>query len=91
MIHLDFGQTERRFTSNFQLVDPGITIDRSHVRRAFKSRWEGALTEPDLIRWATMLILNDAYVWDEDDEEIPNTLSELSIGGTKHYAADHSL
>jgi len=91
MIQLDFGEMERRFTSNFLLVDPGITIDRSDVSRAFQLRREGKLTEADLIRWATMLILNDSYVWNEDHEEIPNTLSELSIGGTKHYAADHTL
>lgn len=91
MIHLDFGETERRFTSNFLVVDPGITVGRPDVRRAFQFRREGTLTEADLIRWATMLIMNDAYVWDEDDEEIPNTLSELSVGGTRHYTAGHTL
>jgi len=91
MIHLEFGVLERRFTSYFLLVEPGVTIDRADVRRAFQFRREGTLSESDLIRWATMLILNDAYVWDEDNEEIPDTLSELSIGGTKHYAVDHTL
>jgi hypothetical protein len=28
-----------------------------------------------------MLVLNDAYLWDEGDEETADTLHELSIGG----------
>jgi hypothetical protein len=52
------------------------------------SRLEGALSERELVRWATMLLLNDAYVWGSEnggEEEIADALNDLSLRGIDLY------
>lgn len=88
MIELEFSESQRRFTSYYLLVEPGITVEKADIDRALTMRQNGSLSESDLILWATMLAINDAYVWSEDDEEIPNALWDLSFGGTQQYSAN---
>jgi hypothetical protein len=91
MIDLEFGPTERRFTSYYLLVNPGIEVVKADVDRALAMRQDGSLSESDLVRWATMLSVNDAYVSDEDDEEISNALWDLSFGGMQQYYANREF
>jgi hypothetical protein len=93
MLELDFDSGIRRFTSHFLFVDHGIRIQSADIDRALSMRREGLLSEKDLVRWATMLIMNDAYIWgseDDGDDEISNTLNDLSIGGLNLYLQNRS-
>jgi hypothetical protein len=79
-IEIDFDSDVRGLTSNFLPAEPGIRIGLNHIDRAKSRNSAGELSNEDLMNWATMILLNDAYVWDgPEEEEIADRLSELSL------------
>jgi len=85
MVEITFSPTLRRFTSHFELVEPPIWVSSADLDRAVLAYKSGAIDDAKLMRWATMLVLNDAYFWDEDDESTADALHELSIGGIQSW------
>jgi hypothetical protein len=62
------------------MPEPGIVITREHVSNALERKRFGLLTERDLVHWATILLLNDAYVLDPGDEDlIAEWLNDISL------------
>jgi hypothetical protein len=86
MVEIAFLSTERRFTSFFNLADPPVHVAKTDVENAIRLKRSGVATERDLIRWATAIILNEAYVWEgPDEDEISDALNHLSLGGLALY------
>jgi len=79
MLTIDFGSRERRLNSQFLLAEPGIQIEKQHVRRALDQRTKGVITARELSDWAAMLIMNEAYDWQELDEDDIDKLNELAL------------
>ena len=75
------GHTQRRTaTENFRVPEPGIVITREHIVNALERKRFELITERDLVVWATVLQLNDAYVWDPGDEDlIAEWLNDISV------------
>lgn len=75
------GITERRTaTGNFPIPEPGIVITREHISNALERKRFDLISERDLVAWATVLLLNDAYVWDPADEDlIAEWLNDISL------------
>jgi hypothetical protein len=75
------GRTQRRTASgNFRMPEPGIVISREHIAHALEQKRLGRITERDLVHWATILLLNDAYVLDPGDEDlIAEWLNDISV------------
>jgi hypothetical protein len=75
------GRIERRVaTGHFRLPEPGIMITRDHISNALEQKRFGLISEPDLVDWATILLLNDAYVLDPGDEDlIAEWLNDISV------------
>ena len=75
------GYAQRRTaTGNFRMPEPGIVITREHIVNALERKRFELITEHDLVVWATVLLLNDAYVWDAADEDlIADWLNDISI------------
>jgi hypothetical protein len=75
------GRTQRRTASgNFRVPEPGIVISREHIAHALEQKRLGRITERDLVHWATILLLNDAYVLDPGDEDlIAEWLNDISV------------
>jgi hypothetical protein len=75
------GLSERRaVTSHFRIPEPGIVITREHIANALERKRFGLISERDLVVWATVLLLNDAYVWDPADEDlIADWLNDISL------------
>ena len=75
------GRTQRRTASgNFRMPEPGIVIAREHIAHALEQKRLGRITERDLVHWATILLLNDAYVLDPGDEDlIAEWLNDISV------------
>jgi hypothetical protein len=75
------GRTQRRTASgNFRVPEPGIVITREHIAHALEQKRLGRITERDLVHWATILLLNDAYVLDPGDEDlIAEWLNDISV------------
>ncbi len=75
------GPAQRRIVSgSFRMPEPGIVISRAHIANALEQKRLGNITERDLVHWATILLLNDAYVLDPGDEDlIADWLNDISL------------
>ena len=75
------GRHQRRTVhGSFRMPEPGIVITRDHISNALERKRFGLLTERDLVHWATILLLNDAYVLDPGDEDlIAEWLNDISL------------
>ncbi len=65
----DLGTERRTASSHFQVPEPGILVTRGHIAKALEREQRGDITQRELINWATMLLLNDAYQPDPKDED----------------------
>ncbi len=83
MVEIQFLPTERRFTSHFFLVEPPIVVEAADIDRTVSACRAGTIDEKSVVRWATMLLLNDAYVWEEENDAIADALSDLSVNGVR--------
>ena len=75
------GITQRRSANNrFPIPEPGIVITREHISNALEHKRFEMISERDLVYWATILLLNDAYVFDPGDEDmIADWLNDISF------------
>jgi hypothetical protein len=75
------GATQRRSANNrFPIPEPGIVITREHLSNALERKRFELISERDLVYWATILLLNDAYVFDPGDEDlIAEWLNDISF------------
>ncbi len=71
---------QRTVNGSFRMPEPGIVITRDHISNALEQKRFGLITERDLVHWATILLLNDAYVLDPGDEDlIADWLNDISL------------
>ncbi len=64
----------------FRVPEPGIVITREHIENALERKRFGLISERDLVAWATMLLMNDAYALDPGDEDlIADWLNDISF------------
>lgn len=71
---------QRAARTFFRMPEPAIAITRTHIANALDRKREGKITERDLVHWATLLLLNDAYVLDPGDEDlIAEWLNDMSL------------
>jgi len=77
----DSDLVQRRTASgHFRMPEPGIVITRDHIANALDLKRAGLVSERDLVYWATILLLNDAYVLDPGDEDlIAEWLNDISL------------
>jgi len=62
------------------MPEPGIVITRAHIANALEQKRLGMISERDLVYWATILLVNDAYVLDPGDEDlIADWLNDISF------------
>jgi hypothetical protein len=70
----------RKVVSKFRVPEPGIIITREHIVNALERKRFDLITERDLVRWATVLLLNDAYALDPGDEDlVAEWLNDISF------------
>ena len=68
--------------TGFRVPEPGVIVTRDHIRNAVEKRKLGNLSEQELIFWATMLLLNDAFELDPNDQEfVAEWLNDVSFNG----------
>lgn len=79
--HSAEGHNLRRTASGrFRVPEPGIVITREHISNALEQKRIGLISERDLVHWATILLMNDAYVLDPGDEDlIAEWLNDISF------------
>lgn len=75
----DFSGNPRTAETHFQIPVPGVPVTREHVARAIRKERDGQVTRAELVFWATMILLNDAYELDLADEDwIAESLNDIS-------------
>ena len=76
----DLKPARRTASTFFKVPEPGIVITREHISNALERKRFELITERDLVEWATILLLNDAYVLDPGDEDlIAEWLNDISV------------
>jgi hypothetical protein len=72
---------KRFMDCNFPPPIPGIRVTRQHLETALQRRRDRRISEQELVEWATMLFLNQAYFWEEgeDGELIFEWLKNISF------------
>jgi hypothetical protein len=80
VFEFDLARSVRTASTQFRVPEPGIVITREHISNALERKRFGLITERDLVEWATMLLLNDAYALDPGDEDlIADWLNDISL------------
>src|SRR6267154_1395778 len=79
VFEFDLAPERRTASIHFRVPEPGIVITRSHISKALEQKRLGIISERDLVYWATMLMLNDAYQPDPKDEDfVAQWLNDIS-------------
>ncbi len=74
------GKLMRAASGHFRIPEPGVLITREHISNALERKRFELITERDLVIWATVLLLNDAYALDPGDEDlIAEWLNDISF------------
>jgi hypothetical protein len=69
----------RSAKSSFRVPEPGILITKEHINRALEQKRLGLISERELVYWATLILMNEAYELDSVDEDfIADWLNEIS-------------
>lgn len=80
VFEFDLQRGQRAARTFFRMPEPAIAITRAHLSNALDKKREGKITERDLVNWAALLLLNDAYVLDPGDEDlIAEWLNDMSL------------
>lgn len=80
VFEFDLQRGQRAARTFFRMPEPAIAITRAHLSTALDKKRQGKITERDLVDWATLLLLNDAYVLDPGDEDlIAEWLNDISL------------
>ncbi len=80
VFEFDLQRGQRAARTFFRMPEPAIAITRGHISNALEKKRLGKITERDLVNWATLLLLNDAYVLDPGDEDmIAEWLNDISL------------
>ena len=83
----DFIGQSRIASTRFRVPEPGVLVTRNHILHAVERRKLGTLSEQELIFWATMLLLNDAFELDPNDQDfVAEWLNEVSFNGYSEAA-----
>src|ERR1035441_6092976 len=80
VFEFELERSRRSSMTHFRMPEPGIAITRGHLSNALDKKRVGEISERELVYWATILLLNDAYVLDPGDEDlIAEWLNDISM------------
>ena len=60
----------RSMETKFIVPEPGILITKQDIDNALGKKKRQEITDKQLIEWATMILMNDAYELDPKDEDL---------------------
>jgi|SRR5947208_8647639 len=81
VLRVNFDGVTRTLEFFFDDTKPSVLVDRTHLEQALEKRRLRLITEEELSEWASMLLLNDAYDFVPDDEDLViRWLNDLSYG-----------
>lgn len=76
----DAHEGKRWMENNFIAPEPGVLITEWHIENALTKKRNRDITDGQLVEWATMLLMNHGYDFDEKDEDlIAEWLNDISF------------
>jgi hypothetical protein len=70
----------RSMENNFIAPQPGVLITKWHIENALTKKRDGAISDGQLIEWATMLLMNHGYELDQKDNNlVAEWLNDISF------------
>ena len=79
VFEFDLQPEKRTASTSFRVPEPGVLVTRDHISNALEQKRRGLISERELVYWATMLLLNDAYELDPNDEDfVAEWLNDIS-------------
>lgn len=69
----------RHFGVNGICADRTIRITRAHLENVLCKRRSKRMSDRDLVDWATMLMINDAYYWNWRDSILSEWISRFHL------------
>lgn len=80
VFEIELTPEQRTAATNFRVPEPGVRVTGNHISRALEQKRLGFISERELVYWATMLLLNDAYELDPNDEDfLADWLNDISF------------
>jgi hypothetical protein len=78
----DFVGAIRTASVRFRVPEPSVIVTRDHIRNAVERNRLGKISQQQLTFWATMLLLNDAFEPDPNDQGfVAEWLNDVSFNG----------
>jgi hypothetical protein len=56
-----------------------ILITRAHLENILRKRRSKQVSDQDLIDWSTMIMINDVYHWDSNDDPLSEWINRLHL------------
>jgi hypothetical protein len=79
VFEFNFQPNRRTANTNFIIPEPSVLIARKHIKDALERHRASLISSLELMKWATVILLNDAYdISEEDQDFIAESLNELS-------------
>ena len=69
ILKFNFTPNQRFFESSFVVPEPGVRITSSDIDQAIARHASDQISTDELTKWATMILLNDAYDWAGSNED----------------------
>ena len=80
VLEFNFTLNAGNFVANFLTPDPGVPVTLSDIDFAIAKYKIGEISKDGLASWATLLLLNDAFDWqDPDEDEVARRMNDLSM------------
>lgn len=81
LIEFSFDRENEWVSERYRIPRPGVTVTCEHVQNAL-TKWRAAqVGEPDMVRWARVLLMSEVYEIDRMDQDIiGDSLADISYG-----------
>ena len=67
---IEFDSNPRVSKGRFRIPEPGICVKKHHIENALREKRLGHISENDLVCWATVILMNDAFEIDSLHEDL---------------------
>jgi hypothetical protein len=81
VFEISFELENRWISERYRILKPGVVVTREHVHNALTKWRTGQVGERDMVCWACVLLMSEAYEFDLKDQDfIGDSLVDISYG-----------
>lgn len=80
IMEINFKNHQRQIKWKEGICGPEFRIELSHIHNAMERHTRGEISTEQLVEWAAMILINDAFGWEgPDQDEISELLNDISF------------